>query len=219
MKTRSAYLSRGANSNVARSQSKTEKKTRDERWDELQRAAARVFAKKGYKSTSLQELADEIGILKGSLYYYIDTKEDLLYEIVRGVLDGGMNNLQRIASEKGDAVTRLKKVVNAHVQYLIGNLAATTVFLHDIKHLSKARRDTLAVDEYEIIIQRLIEEGQAEGSVRTDIDAKMIEMAVLGVVNWTYRWYRADLHLSAERIGQQFAELISEGLTGKDSRT
>ena len=204
--------------NAARGKGRTEKKPRDERWDELQRAAAEVFAKKGYKSTSLQELADEIGILKGSLYYYIETKEDLLYELVRVILDGGIGNLQRIASEEGDAITRLKKVIEAHVQYLISNLAATTVFLHDIKHLSKARRDMLAVDEYEMIIQRLIEDGQSEGTIRSDINPKLIKMAVLGVVNWTYRWYRADIGLTPEHIGQQFANLIVDGLSQENLR-
>lgn len=191
---------------------KTEKKPRDERWRELLKAAAQVFAKKGYKSTSLQDLADEIGILKGSLYYYIDSKEDLLYELVHGILDGGIANLRSIASGGGDALTRLKGVITTHVEYLIENLAETTVFLHDIKHLSKERRETLAIDEYEQIIIRLIEEGQAEGTVRDDIDPRLIGMGVLGMVNWIYRWYRPGNGVTPHSLGTFYAEMVGAGI-------
>ena len=108
--------------------------------------------------------------------------------------------------------TRLKRVITTHVDYLIENLAETTVFLHDIKELSKERRDTLAIDEYADIITRLIDEGQREGTVRNDIDSRLIGMAVLGMVNWTYRWYRPMDGVTPNSLGVAFADLAADAI-------
>src|SRR5690242_21930048 len=70
------------------------------RQQEIVEAAARVFHEKGYESTSIQDIADAVGILKGSLYYYITSKEDLLFEIIRGVHEEALKNLELRSEER-----------------------------------------------------------------------------------------------------------------------
>ena len=84
------------------------------RQQEILEAAARVFHEKGYESTSIQDIADSVGILKGSLYYYITSKEDLLFEIIQGVHEEALKNLDRTAAVEGDALQKIRAFVVVH---------------------------------------------------------------------------------------------------------
>src|SRR5690606_20295851 len=83
-----------------------ERKPREERWSELVKVATQVFYEKGYEAASLQDIADRLGMLKGSLYYYIQTKEDLLYEVINGVHQGGLRNLKRSEEHTSELQSR-----------------------------------------------------------------------------------------------------------------
>src|ERR1043165_9694593 len=88
-----------------------ERKPRDERWSELIEVATDVFYAKGYDAASLQDIADRLGMLKGSLYYYIQSKEDLLYDVIKTVHEEGLANIESLAAGDGDAVERLRHVI------------------------------------------------------------------------------------------------------------
>src|SRR5215217_3230815 len=84
------------------------------RQNEILEAAAQVFHEKGYESTSIQDIADAVGILKGSLYYYITSKEDLLYEILQDVHQAGIKNLELIDAVDGTALEKIRAFVVVH---------------------------------------------------------------------------------------------------------
>lgn len=197
---------------VTTSNRQSPRKSGDERWKELLEVSARMFADRGYAATSLQHIADELGMLKGSLYYYIKTKDDLLYEVIRGVYWEGVANFRRITTGPGDAVDRLEHAIQGHVRYLIDNITATTVFLHEFDQLSSGRREELSALGYTEQLRDLIRAGQAEGSIRPEIDASMAALAVLGATNWIYRWYRDPGSWEPDEIGRQFADIFVSGL-------
>src|SRR5438093_6121381 len=87
------------------------------RQNEVLQAAARVFHEKGYESTSIQDIAEAVGILKGSLYYYIRSKEDLLYEILQAVHEDALANIRRVDELEGDALQKLRAFVTAHFTF------------------------------------------------------------------------------------------------------
>jgi AcrR family transcriptional regulator len=184
----------------------------DGRWPELLKIAATTFAERGYRSTSLQDIADRFGIFKGSLYHYIRSKEDLLYEIMRGVLSASVADLRRHAGGEGDALGRLRAVLRGHVRHLIDNLAETTVVLHEFGQLSEQRRASLPVDEFHRTFTALITQGQCEGTVAPDLDPELASLALLGSVNHIYRWYRPQGARSPDEIADQFATLLLRGL-------
>lgn len=188
------------------------RKSGDERWQEILTVSARMFAERGYVATSLQQIADELDMLKGSLYYYINTKEDLLYEVIRSVYWEGVATLQQLSKGEGSAMVRLRAAIGGHVEHLIANIAATTVYLHEFTQLSEARQDELSSLDYSGWIRDLIKEGQADKSIRQDIDPNLGAMAILGAMNWVYRWYRHGGN-TPEEIGNEFAEVFSSGLS------
>lgn len=187
----------------------------DGRWRELLGISARIFARKGYKSTTLQDIADEFGVLKGSLYHYIRSKDDLLYEVVRSVLGAGLDNLRRLAEADLDPVERLRAVVRGHVLHLIDHLVETTVLLHEFDQLSDERRAAMPVREYQAIIARLIADAKADARVKPDLDPHLAALAVLGAVNWVYRWYRPDGTRTPEQIADQYADLLVDGMLSR----
>ncbi len=197
---------------VSTSSRQSPRKSGDERWKELLEVSARMFAARGYAATSLQHIADELGMLKGSLYYYINTKDDLLYEVIRGVYWEGVANFRRISTGPGDSIERLQRAVEGHVRYLVDNITATTVFLHEFDRLSDGRREELSALGYYEQWRDLIRAGQAEGAIRAEVDASMAAMAILGATNWIYRWYRDPGSRGPEEIGRQFADMFVAGL-------
>lgn len=184
----------------------------DGRWNELLGIAASTFAERGYQTTSLQDIADQFGVLKGSLYHYIRSKDDLLYEVIRAVYTGGLENLRTLAAAAVDHATKLRSVVRGHVLYLIENIVGTTVFLHEFEQLSAERRAAMPVHEYSTILAELIRDAQADAVVKPELDPQLAALAVLGMTNWVYRWYRPDGSHTAEEIADQFSEILVSGL-------
>ena len=110
-----------------------ERKPREERWAELLEVATQVFYEKGYDGASLQDIADRLGMLKGSLYYYIQSKEDLLFEVISEVHREGYAVVSGAASSEGDPLERLERTIRAHVEHACRHLVPTAVFLHELE--------------------------------------------------------------------------------------
>ncbi|MGQ4619475.1 TetR family transcriptional regulator [Nocardia sp. R7R-8] len=192
------------------------RKTSDERWAEILEVSARMFAERGYAATSLQHIADELDLLKGSLYYYIKTKDDLLYEVIRTVYWQGVADLRQHSAGPGSGMDRLRAAIDGHIRHLANNLTATTVFLHEFNQLSQARQHELSMLDYTGLIRSLIEDGQADGSIRASIDPPLASMFVLGAVNWVYRWYRPGQG-SIDAVAAQFVDLFTAGIAVGDT--
>lgn len=184
------------------------------RRQELVDVAARIFHEKGYDATSIQDVAEALGILKGSIYYYIDSKEDLLFEVVQEVHETALANMERLRKLDVDPLVKLRMFVQEHVRHIIDNLVKAAVFFHDYGSLSSDRRQYIVRerDQYDRFLRRLIEEGQAQKVICADVNAKLASFAILGMMNWTYQWYRPGERLSADAIATGFADMVLAGL-------
>jgi TetR/AcrR family transcriptional regulator, cholesterol catabolism regulator len=191
----------------------TADRTRGARRDDLVRAAARLFSERGYHGTSMQHLADALGLLRGSLYAHIGSKEELLFDVVD---DGAERFLARgrAALEAPTATERLRRFMVEHVQTAIEHLEAGTVFLNEWRYLSDERRSVIQAkrDEYEGMLTSIIEAGVTSGEFRADVDVRFAVLLVLSAGNWVYEWYRPGGALGPTQIGERFAELIVMGL-------
>jgi AcrR family transcriptional regulator len=184
------------------------------RQSEIVEAAARVFHEKGYESTSIQDIADSVGILKGSLYYYITSKEDLLYEIIRSVHEDALKNLDRITALDGTALQKIRAFVVVHFTHNAENLVKMGVFFKDFRSLGGERRRIIVEerDKYDTFLRDLIRLGQKDGSVCRDVDPKLTAITILGMLNWIYQWYRPGGELSAVEIANAYGDFVAEGL-------
>lgn len=184
------------------------------RLEEIYDIAARVFYEKGYDGASIQDIADAVGILKGSLYYYIDTKQDLLFGIIDEVHDDSLRALEKWSAAAGDAETRLRAFVEGHVRANARNIIKIGVFFHDFRSLDSERRERIVKDRdrYDEYLRSLIREGQDEGTFRPNLDVKLAAMGILGMMNWTYHWWREGGPNSAAEVAKEFADIILAGL-------
>src|SRR5262249_13305154 len=107
---------------------------------ELTRTAARLFAEKGYHGTSIGELAQAMGVQKGSLYAHIETKEDLLWEVAREGAEAFHAALDGVP-EDGPAVERIRAALRAHLRVVSEQLDVATVFIREWRYLEGARRE------------------------------------------------------------------------------
>ena len=196
----------------------SERKRREERWPELLEVAAEFFYEYGYDATSVQDIAQRLGMLKGSLYYYINTKEDLLYEVISDVFQRGRANLAALIERPGNPVQRLYGVIVGQIVYAAENPIASAVFLHEMKALSEERKHAIVGDEiaYGTTFVDLIKQGQRAGLIREEIDPTMASLSIIGAMNWVYRWFRPDGEYSAEQVGQHFADINLRGIATPD---
>jgi len=114
-----------------------ERKPRSERWKEILEAAAKCFFEKGYDATSLQDIAERVGILKGSIYYYIKTKPDLRDALLLEVHKEGLARIQALAATPGNALDKLEAMIRGHMRYISENLEKTSVYLMELKSVEK----------------------------------------------------------------------------------
>jgi AcrR family transcriptional regulator len=191
-----------------------ERKPREERWTELIEIATKVFYEKGYDGASLQDIADRLGMLKGSLYYYIQSKEDLLFNVIGAVHKEGLAVVQERAGAPGGPLARLENVIRGHVEHTCRNLVPTAVFLHELAALPAERRREILGSEhaYQGVFRDLVEQGQAAGEVRADLDPRLAALSILGSTNWVYRWFRPDGSFTPDQIGAELAGVAVRGI-------
>lgn len=193
-------------------------KARSPRRAEMVRAAARLFSERGYHGTSMRHLGDALGLLKGSLYAHIGSKEELLFDVVdEGAdrfLERGLAALQREVSAAG----RLEAFLIGHIETAIEHLDAATVFLNEWRYLSDDLQALVTAkrDEYEAMARRIVLDGIASGEFRADADVDMAARLLLSGGNWVYAWYRPTGSLTPKQIGASYARLLVAGLRNLD---
>ena len=181
---------------------------------EMVAAAARLFSERGYHGTSIQHLADALGLQKGSLYSHIGSKEDLLFDVVNEGADRFLDRGRRARDMEAMAAVRLRRLLVSHVETAIEHLDAATVFLNEWRYLSEPKRASIQAkrDEYEDIVRAIVQDGIDAGEFRGDVNVRFAARLVLSAGNWTYAWFRPGGELGATEIGQRFADLIINGL-------
>lgn len=199
----------------ARGNGRSRAKSGTDRRQEIVEAAASIFMAKGYEATSIQDVADAVDILKGSLYYYIKSKDDLLYEVIQEVHVRGLENLDSQRDTTASAVDRLHTFVYRHVTFNAQHLAKMTVFFHDFRSLSADRRQIIIEerDRYDTFVREIITQGIEEGVFRADVDARLAAFSILGSINWIYQWYRPDGPRPIDEIANELATLAVNSVT------
>jgi len=179
----------------------------------LHEAATRLFRERGYHATSMQDLAEDLGMNRGSLYHYIEAKDDLLWAIVSGALARLDDAVRPILTGPGSAVERLALAVQAHLAFAAAHGDELALLQIELRALPPGRRQALIEqrDGYEAAWRTTIEAGVAAGALHTT-DVRLTTIAILSVCNWFTQWYRPDGPLDVPAIAAQFTTLFLDGL-------
>ncbi|MDA8280405.1 MAG: TetR/AcrR family transcriptional regulator [Actinomycetota bacterium] len=185
------------------------------RQQEILDAAAEIFREKGYEATSTQDIADAVGLLKGSLYYYIDSKEDLLAAIIDDAYTGALQALEQAKATPGNALQKIRSIIESYVDYFIANQVKMAVLFRDFRSLSDERQQIIAGerDQYLDEVRSLLRQGQAEGLVAPDLDPKLASIGITGMVNSLSQWYHPSGPSTPAEISEAFARLVVAGVS------
>ncbi len=190
---------------------------RRKRDEEVLNAAARLFSERGYADTSVQDVADELGILKGSLYHYIRTKEDLLFWLLEEVHRDVEEILEEVSEAEGvDPVERIALYVQRQVLYNLDNLERISIYYHDMDRLSAERLESIVGRRraHERFMAGLIREAQAQGLADASLDPRLLANCLFGTVIWTYRWYKPNGRVSRQSVANLCADFVLRGIVG-----
>jgi TetR/AcrR family transcriptional regulator, cholesterol catabolism regulator len=186
---------------------------RVKRKEQILEVACRFFSTKGYHGTTIRDISEASGILSGSLYAHIDSKEDLLFEITDRGAEAFLGSLRPIVEGPGSPREKLKRGLTAHARVVADNLEGATVFFHEWKSLSKERREIIQRkrDEYEALWASIFDEGVEKGEFHGK-DPKFARLMLLSAANWLYQWYQPEGPLTPEEIAERFAEILLSGI-------
>jgi TetR/AcrR family transcriptional regulator, cholesterol catabolism regulator len=184
---------------------------------ELTRVAARLFAEKGYHGTSVGDLAEALGVQKGSLYSHISSKADLLWEVARegaAAFHAGLDGVP----EEGPVVERIRDALRAHLRVVGLQLDVATVFIREWRYLEGERRQEFVSERrrYEERFRALFREGREHGELRTDLDDGAAALVALSAANWAYTWLRPGA--DTEALADRMLALLLDGMRGYASR-
>jgi len=183
-----------------------------ERWEEIINVSARLFSKKDYRATTLDDIAAELGITKAALYYYIKSKHDILYAICKTAINQYRQGIEEIVNTEKGSQERMRDIIFLNVNIFTKSGDIINVYLSEEDKLPPAKRRYITKQRREIesIIRSLIEQAIEEGVFR-DLDVPMITRAIFGMTNWLGKWYRKNGEYSADEIAQIFYDLIMRG--------
>jgi TetR/AcrR family transcriptional regulator, cholesterol catabolism regulator len=186
---------------------------------EIALAAVKLFEQKGYHATSVQDIADEVGLQKGSLYHYIHSKEDLLLQIAHQAISEFNQRLERVMDMDIPAREKLILGVENHLTVSISNLQTTTVLLREAFSLGESPHQVVkeSTDRYLDLWTIILVEGTQNGEFVVE-QPRITALAILGACNWVYRWYNASGSLSAAEVSRLFSDLFLNGLLAKGAR-
>jgi TetR/AcrR family transcriptional regulator, cholesterol catabolism regulator len=186
------------------------------RKDKLVEVAARLFKQRGYASTSMRDLAAEVGVEAASLYHHIKSKEEILEHICFGLATKFEMAINEVNDIYFNAEEKLRMAIKNHVQILTDNVDHSAVFLQEWRNLTEPKLNEFKElrNAYENQLRIIINEGINE-DVFEAVDEKFATLTILSTVNWINEWYNPAGKMNPEQIAAKLSDFILGGLRKK----
>lgn len=188
--------------------------TRNTRQDVVA-AAGRMFAEKGYHGTSMRDIGKAVGLLGSSLYSHIESKEDLLVEVVDEGARLFLDVAQRAQAGSAGADTRLRILIEGHVGVVLDHLDVVRTYLNEARVLDDQHRAGVlqARDAYESVFRNILGQGVEDGDFKAGLDPKITSIFILSMLNAVERWYHSDGELNRDQLVDAIWDFVSDGLS------
>jgi AcrR family transcriptional regulator len=187
------------------------------RREELTRTAARLFAERGFHGTSMGDLAEAMGVQKGSLYSLTGSKQELLQEALRQGAIAFHGALDEVP-ERAPAVERINDALRGHLRVVAEQLDVATVFTREWRYLEGDAREAFLGERrrYEERWRALFREGVEAGELRIDLDVGAAVLLVLSAANWAYTWLAPGR--DTDELADRFTAILLDGVRGYATR-
>lgn len=180
--------------------------------------ATEFFFDKGFAATNLREIATASGLKIGSLYNHIASKEDLLLQVMGGVIDDLIKEQQKALSIEGDSVDRLRSAIEHHIRFHAERAKEVYIGNSNLRSLSKEARNAIIEkrDQYEDVLNSLIEETGKDGFA-TVLDVRLHTYSIIANGNHIASWYRPEGRLQLDEIVSQYTKISLRELKIEDA--
>ena len=182
--------------------------------EEIILSAAQIFREKGFHATSMQDIADSVQLQKASLYHHINSKQEILLEVLDRALDVLIEDIEPIAESDMPSVEKLKLAMARYIERVTSSadLAAVLLLEHRSLEPQLRARHIARRDRFEELWRGIVREGVERGEFRP-MDLSIVTFALLGVQNWLITWYRDGGRMSGLELADQFADIFLHGLS------
>ncbi|MEV6550793.1 TetR/AcrR family transcriptional regulator [Streptomyces sp. NPDC051597] len=190
-----------------------------ERRAELLATAAEVFAAQGYNATTVRRIADEAGLLAGSLYYHFDSKESMLDEILSTFLDQLWEGYDAVLAAGLGPRETIEALVTESFREIDRHRAAVAIYQKESRHLTELPRFAYLTDSQRRFEQAwlgTLERGVAAGAFRADLDVRLTYRFVRDTVWVAASWYRPGGQHSPEEIARQYLSMVLDGIAVRE---
>lgn len=192
------------------------------KYEAIVAAAAQLFAERGFSGTSLKDIADAVGVLKGSLYHYIDSKDDLLFEVIKVPYVGIRENMAHSDHFASDPVRQLAAFSFCHVALnaVSGRLNGAIVMMNESRSLSEDKHASIAQDRhgYDRYLRSILLRGMQTGVFDPAIDVRVNAFSIFGVLTSYMRWYRPERELAPSQIARESAAFVLASMLKPEHR-
>ena len=186
------------------------------RREELLAIAASLFATKGFRRTTVRDIADAAGILSGSLYHHFDSKESMVDEILQTFQAELFGRYDEILASDADPRSRLEQAVRVSVEAIDAHPHEVAIFQNEADHLGQLERFAYLAErnlQSRDVWMTLLRDGVAEGSLRDDLDLELVYRFVRDTVWVAVRWYRPGGTLTHSDVADQYLSIILDGIS------
>ncbi|MEW6614069.1 MAG: TetR/AcrR family transcriptional regulator [Thermodesulfobacteriota bacterium] len=186
--------------------------------EEILEAATMLFYEKGYQSTSMNDLANEMGLSKSAIYHYFRSKEEILVEIYEKTITDATNELSKLATSDKSTIDKLREAIINQIEHImIERQSMLKIFFQEEEQLPDKFHKSIKKRkrEYNRLIEGIFTEGISEGIFKKG-DPQLFVNAFLGMCLWVYRWYKPNSKYKPEDISKYFVKLIEEGCLTPD---
>ncbi len=187
------------------------------REEAILQAAAECFGEQGYRATTLETIAERLGISRVTLYRYCPSKEELLIRVFERSIAIFQRDLRQICSQPIAPEEKLRQIIRHQVRLMADHRNFLTVFFSEESSLPEEIAERARAERriYDGLIEGVISKGIEAGRL-APLPAKLVSFAILGMCNWLYQWYQPDGPLSADEVARNFIQLVEQGYLGAD---
>ncbi len=174
-----------------------ESRVRERRRGEILAAAGRLFAQRGVRETTVRQIAEEVGVLAGSLYYHFENKESILDGLMRPYVEALLARYRLCAARPGDERTKLQWLVETSLEAMLDHPHENAILQAELNRTFRDEHYVYlrqAVDEIERIYVEVIGAGIAAGQIRSDVEAHFLFRVLMDLVKGTAFWFDPDRH-------------------------
>jgi len=182
--------------------------------EQIKNAAAKLFRKKGFMATSMQDIAETVGIKAASLYNHIGSKQELLKELLLNIANAFTEGMADIENSSLDAIEKLEALIDLHVDLTIKYRDSIALITGEWVHLEVPEIDKYKNqrNEYEAQFLNILTQCKSNGHIHQKTDIDLALFSILSSLHWLYSWYNKNKNVSRIELAKQLKVSLLRGI-------